>query len=96
MVLYRRYPRDSIYDPATFGDIPQELLEESLFYLVPGERDLVAASLVCRAWYHVAQRMIVSMGGCFDNANPGIKIAVLQIRGDMPVWTRKERAPPCP
>ena len=64
LVVYDRTQRTSMYAPATFGDIPQEVLGESLIYLVPAlgmkQTDLVSASLVCRAWYPVAIRLIVS------------------------------------
>ena len=61
MVLFRQTQRESIYHPATISDIPPEVLGESLVYFVGyGRRDLVSASLVCRAWYPVAQRSIVS------------------------------------
>ena len=61
MVLFCRTQRASIYDRATFSDIPPEVLGESLLYFVDlGKRDLVSASLVCRAWYPVAQRLIMS------------------------------------
>ena len=60
MVLFRQTQRPSIYHPATIRDIPPEVLGETLFYFVDhGKPDLVSASLVCRAWYPVAQRLIV-------------------------------------
>jgi hypothetical protein len=58
--LYARPHRGSIYDPATIHDIPQEVLEKSLILLLPLIRDLVAASLACRAWKPVAQKLIHS------------------------------------
>ena len=73
MVLFRQTQRNSIYDPATIRDIPPEVLGESLFYFVDdGKRDLVSASLVCRAWYPVAQRLIVSKD-VFMRENFGIE-----------------------
>jgi hypothetical protein len=58
--LYVRPHRGSIYEPATIQDIPQEVLEESLVYLLPSIEDLVAASEACRAWRPVAQKLIHS------------------------------------
>ena len=74
MVLFRQTQRESIYDPATISDIPPEILEESLvFFVDEGKRDLVAASLVCRAWYPVAQRLIVSKRTFNDTNHRGLK-----------------------
>jgi hypothetical protein len=58
--LYVRPHRGSIYEPATIHDIPQEVLEDSLILLLPSIEDLVAASLACRAWKPVAQKLIHS------------------------------------
>jgi hypothetical protein len=58
--LYTRPHRGSIYEPATIHDIPQEVLEKSLVYLLPSIKDLVAASMTCRAWRPVAQKIINS------------------------------------
>jgi hypothetical protein len=58
--LYARPHRGSIYEPATIHDIPQEVLEKSLILLLPSTNDLVAASLACRAWRPVAQKLIHS------------------------------------
>jgi hypothetical protein len=48
----------SIYEPASIHDIPQEVLEDSLFLLFPSIKDLVAASEACRAWRPVAQKLV--------------------------------------
>jgi hypothetical protein len=60
MSIYARPHRGSIYEPATIHDIPQEVLEKSLFLLLPSIKDLVAASSACRAWRPVAQKLIHS------------------------------------
>ena len=74
--------RDSIYDPATIRDIPPEVLGETLYYFVVrrGKRDLVTASLVCRAWYPVAQRLIVSKKVFDENRGFEKSACGLQIR----------------
>jgi hypothetical protein len=59
--LYARPHRSSIYDPVTIHDIPQEVLGESLIYLLPSVTDLVSASSACRAWRPVAQKLIHSI-----------------------------------
>ena len=61
MVLFRQTQRESIHDPASIRDIPPEVLGESLYFFVDHKMDLVSASLVCRAWYPVAQRLIVAI-----------------------------------
>jgi hypothetical protein len=58
--LYARPHRGSIYEPATIHDIPQEVLEKSLIYLLSKLEDLVSASSACRAWRPVAQKLIHS------------------------------------
>jgi hypothetical protein len=58
--LYTRPQRQSIYHPATIGDIPQEVLEYSLILLLPSIKDLFAAGEACRAWRPVAQKIIHS------------------------------------
>jgi hypothetical protein len=58
--LYARHQRASISDPATIGDIPQEVLRKAFIYLLPGEADLIASSEACRAWRPVAQELIHS------------------------------------
>jgi hypothetical protein len=55
--LYARRQRDSIYDTATIGDIPQEVLRKTFIYLIPGKSGLVAPSKVCQAWRPVAQEL---------------------------------------
>jgi hypothetical protein len=59
--LYSRPHRGSIYEPATIHDIPQGVLEESLLFLLPSIKDLVSASMACRAWRPVAQKLIPSL-----------------------------------
>jgi hypothetical protein len=56
--LYARHQRASINDPATIGDIPQEVLRKAFIYLLPGEADLIASSEACSAWRPVAQELI--------------------------------------
>jgi hypothetical protein len=59
--LYSRPHRGSIYEPATIHDIPQEVLEKSLLYLLCSVNvDLFSASMACRAWRPVAQKLIHS------------------------------------
>jgi hypothetical protein len=58
--FYARHQRDSIYHPATIGDIPQEVLRKAFIYLLPGKADLVAPSEACRAWRPVAQEVMHS------------------------------------
>jgi hypothetical protein len=54
--LYTRPQRESIYHPATIGDIPQEVLEKA--FLPLWRKDLNSASSVCRGWRPVAQEII--------------------------------------
>ena len=80
MVLFRQTQRPSIYHAATIRDIPPEVHGESLSYLVPGKRDLVSASLVCRAWYPVARRLIVSkksFGNGIEKFGCGLQIRMM-------------------
>jgi hypothetical protein len=56
--LYTRPQRESIYHPATIGDIPQEVLEKA--FLPLWREDLISASSVCRGWRPVAQEIIHS------------------------------------
>jgi hypothetical protein len=58
--LYARQQRTSINDPATIGDIPQELLRYAFIYLLPGKYDLVAPSETCRAFRPVALELMFS------------------------------------
>jgi hypothetical protein len=58
--LYSRPHRGSIYEPASIHDIPQEVLEKSLILLFPSVEDLLSASMACRAWRPVAQKLIHS------------------------------------
>jgi hypothetical protein len=58
--LYARHQRASIYHPATIGDIPQEVLRNAFIYLLPGKYDLVAPSVTCRAFRHVALELMYS------------------------------------
>jgi hypothetical protein len=58
--LYTRPHRGSIYEPATIHNIPQEVLGESLIYLLPSVSDLFSANMACRAWRPVAQKLIHS------------------------------------
>jgi hypothetical protein len=58
--LYTRPHRSSIYYPASIHDIPQEVLGESLIYLLPSVSDLFSASMACRAWRPVAQKLVHS------------------------------------
>jgi hypothetical protein len=51
--LYTRPQRESIYHPATIGDIPQEVLLKAFLPLDYG--DLISASSACRGWRPVAQ-----------------------------------------
>ena len=72
-ILFRQTQRESIHDTATIRDIPPEIFGEILYYFVSdGKRDLVSASLVCRAWYPVAQRLIVTKREFYDE-NLGIE-----------------------
>ena len=66
-ICYDRTQRQLVYDAATAGDIPPEIVGEALLYVYSGKlkgakrmAGLVSAGLVCRAWYPVAQRLIVS------------------------------------
>jgi hypothetical protein len=56
--LYARPQRESIYHPATIGDIPQDVMQKALLHL--GRKDLISASSVCRGWRPVAQEIIHS------------------------------------
>jgi hypothetical protein len=57
-VLYARRHRMSIYETATINDIPAEVHQNFLLYLLAGgHKDLVASTLVNRAWYPVAQEL---------------------------------------
>jgi hypothetical protein len=58
--LYARPHRSSINEPATIHDFNQDVLGETLFYLLPCTKDLLAASMACRAWKPVAQKLIQS------------------------------------
>jgi hypothetical protein len=62
--MYSRVQRLSIEDPATIGDIPQEVLRKAFLLLVDGRDDYlsVLASLlsICRAWRPVAQEIVLS------------------------------------
>ena len=68
---YGRTLRPSIYHPASFGDIPPEILGLEIFiYLdtgTPHQGRLLDLSLVCSAWYHVVQRMMISESFVFDD-----------------------------
>jgi hypothetical protein len=59
--LYARPHRGSIYEPATIHDIPQEVLEKALRYLLPDiesvDYNILSASLACRAWRPVAKKL---------------------------------------
>jgi hypothetical protein len=58
-VIYDRRHRMSITETATINDIPPEVHEKFLIYLLPGgHKDLVASSLVNRAWYPIAQDLL--------------------------------------
>jgi hypothetical protein len=58
--LYVRPHRSSIHEPATINDIPQEVLEKFLILILPSNNDLQSASMACRAWRPVAQKLIHS------------------------------------
>jgi hypothetical protein len=59
-VLYARRHRMSIYEAATIKDIPREVHQKFLLYLLPAipDEDLVASSLVDRAWYPISQKLL--------------------------------------
>jgi hypothetical protein len=63
-VEYDRIQRPSIYLPASFGDIPFEVIQKALRLL--GRADLVSASLSCRAWRQAAVESIIAIKR-FDN-----------------------------
>jgi hypothetical protein len=56
--VYFRKQRLSTNDPATAGDLPQEVLRKTFVYLLPGEADLLAPRMACRAWKPVADGLI--------------------------------------
>jgi hypothetical protein len=57
--LYARRHRMSIYETATINDIPREIHQKFLIYLLPGgHKNFVASMLVNRAWYPVAQELV--------------------------------------
>jgi hypothetical protein len=58
--LYARQQRASIYQPATIGDIPKEVMRKAFIYLLPGQADLVAPSEACRAWRPIVQEIMYS------------------------------------
>jgi hypothetical protein len=63
-VLYVRNQRASINDPANLNDLPPEVTQKALIYLLPttsssGLGDLVSACLVNRALYPVAQELLL-------------------------------------
>jgi hypothetical protein len=58
--VYSRTQRASIYDPATIGDIPPEVLRKAFIYLLPGEWELLASSISCRAWRPIALQLLYS------------------------------------
>lgn len=60
MVLYSGCQRESIYHTATAYDVPAEVLEKILAYLLPIRSDLVSPSTVCRTWNTVSQYLLDS------------------------------------
>jgi hypothetical protein len=56
-VEYDRIERESIYHPATIGDIPFEVIQKALRLV--GRRDLMSASLACRAWRQAGVELIL-------------------------------------
>jgi hypothetical protein len=58
-VEYDRVQRESIYHPATIGDIPFEVIQKALRLL--GRADLISESLSCRAWSQAAVEVILEM-----------------------------------
>jgi hypothetical protein len=81
MSLYTRPHRGSIYEPATIHDIPQEVLERSLMYLLPSNFYLLLAGETCRAWRPVAQQIFHSQGlihwGCLESMICGFHLKSL-------------------
>jgi hypothetical protein len=63
-VEYDRVQRESIYHPATIGDIPFEIVQKALRLV--GRADLVSASSSCRAWRQAAVEVIIGEKR-FDN-----------------------------
>jgi hypothetical protein len=75
-VNYYRIERESIYHPATIGDIPFEVIQKALRLLIhPRGRqvDLVSASLASRAWSQAAAELIVE-GKSFYNVHSMVKL----------------------
>jgi hypothetical protein len=60
----KRTQRESIYHPATIGDIPSEVIQKS--FLPLGRADLISASLSCRAWRQAAIEVIFESKGFED------------------------------
>jgi hypothetical protein len=61
LLAYFRDQRCSIYEPATIGDIPFEVIKKGLKYL--DLADLLSASLSCRAWRPAAIEILLSSAG---------------------------------
>jgi hypothetical protein len=59
-ISYGCLQRISIYHHVSIKDIPPEVLEKGLGYLLPSaKKDLVAACRVCSAWYPIASRLLM-------------------------------------
>jgi hypothetical protein len=58
--FFARHQRESIYHPATIGDIPQEVIQEAFIYLLPRRCHLVAPGEACRAFRPAAQELLYS------------------------------------
>jgi hypothetical protein len=57
-VEYDRIQRPSIYQIATIGDIPFEVIQKALRLV--GRPDLISASLSCRAWRQATAELIIA------------------------------------
>jgi hypothetical protein len=72
-VEYDRIQRKSIYHPATIGDIPFEVIQNSFLPLGP-------ASLSCRAWRQTAVEVILAKKGFEDEREMGRFICGMQLK----------------